>query len=99
MSDWNALAIRRPSPAFTISRALALSITASVLFAVATLTLLDLGNELLYTAYWQPDDFKMYVPIAFAGIAALVFVNTRYAEFEGISKPASARPPLDLSFS
>lgn len=86
MSDWNALALRRPFPAFTITRAQALSVAASVAFAVVTLLMLDFGNDLLYTVYWQPDDFKMYVPIALAGVAALVFVNTRYAEFEGILK-------------
>jgi hypothetical protein len=84
MSDWNALTLRRPFPAFTITRTQGLSIAASVAFVVVTLLMLDIGNDFLYTVYWQPDDFKIYAPIALAGVVALVFVNTRYAEFEGI---------------
>lgn len=86
MSVWNDLAIRRPFPAFTISRATVLNICASAAFAVFTLLLLDFGNDALYSAYWQPDDFKIYVPIGLALVAALVFVNTRYVDFSGLLK-------------
>jgi len=86
MSVWNASAIRRSFPAFTISRETALSVAASIAFAVGTLLLLDFGNDLFYTVYWAPDDFKMYLPLGLALVAALVFVNTRYADFNSLLK-------------
>ncbi len=86
MSDWNALAIRRPFPAFTISRETALGIAASVAFAVVTLVTLDFGNDLLYTAYWSPSSWRMYVPLAAAFAFALFFVKTRYNDFSSLLK-------------
>jgi hypothetical protein len=86
MSDWNALSLRRTLPAFTISRATALSIAASIAFAVVSLLMLDFGNDLLYAAYWTPDGWRIYVPLGAATVAALAFVNTRYEDFGGLLK-------------
>ncbi len=86
MSVWNALALRRPFPAFTISRATAISIGISVAFAVVTLIAFDFGNDLLHRAYFAPDSWKIYVPFGVAALIAAIFYNTRYNDFGGLLK-------------
>lgn len=86
MSVWNALTLRRPFPAFTISRATTLAIAATLAFVVGTLVLLDLGNDLLPRAYWDPSSWKIYVPLAAATVLSLVFVRTRYDDFGSLLK-------------
>jgi hypothetical protein len=86
MSVWNALPLRRPYPAFTISRATAISIAASIAFAVITLLALDAGNDLVHRFYFDAAHWKIYIPVIGATVAAAIFYNTRYNDFSGLLK-------------
>src|SRR5688572_10796921 len=86
MSVWNALTLRRPLPAFTISRATTISIAASIAFAVVTLLALDLANDQLHRFFYDPGSLKIYLPLGGAAAVAAIFYNTRYEDFSGLLK-------------
>lgn len=86
MSVWNALPLRRAYPVFTMSRATVISITASIAFAVTTLLMLDVGNDLVHRFYFDAAHWKIYIPVIGAAAVAAIFYNTRYNDFSGLLK-------------
>lgn len=86
MSVWNALAQRPPFPALTISRATAISIGASIAFAVISLLMLDVGNDLVHRFYYDASHWKIYLPLGGATVVAALFYNARYQDFGALMR-------------